>query len=314
VYVKLEIQIRRSPATDAAYTAAVDILAHDIQALNGFLRDFPRLVILTGAGVSADSGIPTYRDADGRWLHSEPIRHNDFISRAQTRRRYWARSWHGWPAVRDAVPNAAHKALAALENAGHIELLITQNVDRLHQRAGSRRVVDLHGRLDRVRCLDCDQPQHREKVQALLARDNHWQRVDAGNARPDGDRDIDEGQAAGVALPRCEACAGDLKPDVVFFGANIPAERLQTCSAALERADGLLAVGTSLQVFSGFRLCRSVHRSGRPVAIINPGTTRADDLAVLKLRSPAGALLAAVVQALPTRAINHRPSALDNPS
>tara|TARA_R110000823_G_scaffold139607_6_gene269525 strand:+ start:5375 stop:6253 length:879 start_codon:yes stop_codon:yes gene_type:complete len=292
----------------------VETLQQDIHALTGFWRAHPRLVVLTGAGISADSGIPTYRDVAGRWLHSEPIRHQDFIASAHARRRYWARSWHGWPAVRDARPNAAHSALAALENSGHVELLVTQNVDRLHQRAGSRRVVDLHGRLDRVRCLACNHTQHRDRVQQLLARENRWEAVSAGGARPDGDREISEELAASVVLPRCPACAGDLGPDVVFFGGNIPADRLQRCADALARADGLLAVGSSLQVFSGFRLCRNMHRAGRPVAIINPGLTRADDLAALKLRSPAGALLAGVEQALTEAAISPRPCAGDSPS
>ena len=281
-----------------AYTAHMNSLQRDIRTLVAFLHDCPRLVVLTGAGISADSGIPTYRDSDGRWLHSVPIRHHEFIASAATRRRYWARSWHGWPVIRDARPNMAHRALATLERAGYIELLVTQNVDRLHQRAGSRAVVDLHGRLDTVRCLACGHCVHRDSVQAQLAAGNQWTAGNGGSVRPDGDHDISDDNLTDVVLPRCDACAGDLKPDVVFFGGNIPAERLQACATALERADGLLAVGSSRQVISGFRLCRSMHRAGKPVLIINPGITRADDLACAHLRSPAAALLSGAADAL----------------
>ncbi|MEZ5568700.1 MAG: Sir2 family NAD-dependent protein deacetylase [Halioglobus sp.] len=200
--------------------------------------------------------------------------------------------------MRDARPNAAHRALATLERAGHVERLVTQNVDRLHQRAGSRAVIDLHGRLDTVRCLACDHCVHRDSVQAQLAAQNCWVEESGGSARPDGDHDISDDKLADVALPLCEACGGDLKPDVVFFGGNIPARRLEACTTALERAHGLLAVGSSLQVFSGFRLCRSMHRAGKPVLIVNPGVTRADDLASAHLRSPAAALLDGAAAAL----------------
>lgn len=260
----------------ATSTAAANRLAE-------FTQRHPRLVILTGAGVSAASGIPTYRDAQGRWQYSAPIQHWEFLSDESTRRRYWARSLAGWPAVRDALPNAAHRALARLEDSGGVELLITQNVDRLHQRAGSRRVLDLHGRLDRVRCLDCGELMARETLQHWLERHNGPARSGAGSARPDGDSQPAEIDLNGFQVPACVCCGGTLIPDVVFFGGSVPRARVDAGLAALARADALLAVGSSLQVYSGYRFCRSALAWDKPIAIVNPGKTRADDIAALKL-------------------------------
>ena len=254
--------------------------------------------MLTGAGISADSGIPPYRDDTGRWLHRAPILHRDFLDSEATRRRYWARSWHGWPVVRDALPNAAHRALAALEERQRLELLVTQNVDRLHQRAGSARVVDLHGRLDRVRCLSCERAVARDAIQERLLPGVTDTGATGTMPRPDGDMDIDTKLARQVQLPRCDHCAGDLMPDVVFFGGNIPRQRVETCNAAIARADALLVVGSSLKVFSGFRLCREAHRGGKPIAIVNRGATRADCLANLSLHCAAAPLLQQVTAAL----------------
>jgi NAD-dependent SIR2 family protein deacetylase len=276
----------------------MDTLQRDSEALADFLVTHPRLVVLTGAGISAASGIPTYRDESGTWLPRAPIQEQAFLRDARTRRRYWARSWYGWPLIRDALPNAAHHALARLEALGYIELLITHNVDGLHQRAGSACVVDLHGRVDRVRCLGCATLHERGSVQALLAAENNFPPAPAGGARPDGDREVPEEWLHQITLPQCSRCAGELMPDVVFFGGAVPANRVTTCNDALERADGLLAIGSSLVVFSGFRFCRHAHRLGRQLAIINPGVTRADALAHLRLRSQAGPLLAATLALL----------------
>ena len=266
-------------------------LQQDIGTLATFLVNYPRLVVLTGAGISAASGIPTYRDASGTWLHREPIQEQAFLTDEHTRRRYWARSWHGWPVIRDALPNAAHVALAQLEQQGQVELLITQNVDGLHQQAGSRKIIDLHGRVDRVRCLACATLYDRNSIQALLERDNQWSSPANITTRPDGDMDIPDELLQGLVLPQCQRCAGDLMPDVVFFGGSVPGPRVDTCMDALELADALLVIGSSLKVFSGFRFCRRAHQLGKPVAIINPGVTRADDLAQVRLQSLAGPLL-----------------------
>lgn len=272
-----------------------DIL-NDLQSLRHFMADNPRLTVLTGAGISLAGGIPTYRDESGTWRHSEPVKHREFLQEPARRQRYWARSMRGWPPVRDALPTRAHAALAALEQDSRLELLITQNVDRLHQRAGSRQVIDLHGRLDRVCCLDCGSRHCRNAVQQQLEQANG----DPGRAlapRPDGDADLPEELERQFVVPACPDCAGTLMPDVVFFGGTVPGERVQACMAALERSDALLVVGSSLQVFSGFRFCRRASELGKPIAIINPGTTRADALATLKLKSDCQQLLAGVSKA-----------------
>ena len=274
------------------------LLQSDLDRLLAFQAAAPRLLLLTGAGISAGSGIPTYRDAEGTWLRAAPITHQEFLRDPARRRRYWGRSAVGWPGVRDARPNAAHRALARLERAGAVAHLVTQNVDRLHQRAGSARVTDLHGRLDRVACLHCGRHDDREALQQRLLRDNPFLREGRGDARPDGDAELPDADIARLRVPACDSCGGVLMPDVVFFGGSIPAGRLTACREALAAADGLLVVGSSLQVYSGFRFCRDAAAAGKPIALLNPGRTRADDLAGLRLRSPAEDLLPALADAL----------------
>ncbi len=269
----------------------VTTLAHS-ESLAAFLRLYPNVVILTGAGVSAGSGIPTYRDSQGRWLYREPIQHRDFLKDEMTRKRYWSRSLVGWPHVRDAAPNEIHRILAELEADGRVELLITQNVDRLHQRAGSQKVIDLHGRLDRVRCLDCDNLEERETVQGWLLEHNDSEETTNQQLRPDGDSDVPDEHLQRFRLPPCPACSGVFMPDVVFFGGTVPAARVASCREAIDRADALLVVGSSLQVYSGYRFCRHAHDNGKPIAIINPGITRADAIADLRIKADAGETLA----------------------
>ena len=273
----------------------------NLALLTRFLEAHPRLVVLTGAGVSAASGIPTYRDAAGTWLRSSPIQHREFVSDEGQRKRYWARSISGWPVVRDARPNQAHDALSTLEKQGLIELLITQNVDRLHQRAGSRQVSDLHGRLDRVQCLDCASRYSRESIQRRLLQDNPHVMPGARTTLPDGDADVAPHVVESIMVPGCENCGGTLKPDVVFFGGSVAREKVEHCMSALERADALLVAGSSLQVWSGFRFCRRAGELGKPLAIINPGQTRADPLATLRVRAECGPLLHDVANALQSR-------------
>lgn len=253
------------------------------------------MVALTGAGVSAGSGIPTYRDDQGQWLRSEPILHQQFVREPASRQRYWARSMAGWPYVQRARPNAAHRALARLEQAGRLQLLVTQNVDRLHQRAGSRRVVDLHGRLDRVKCLGCRAALGRARYQQELLDLNpqmHRLVAQAGvAARPDGDAEFDRPGLDDFIVPGCRACGGVLMPDVVFFGGSVPRERVAQISQAIEQADALLVAGSSLMVWSGYRFCKLAHALGKPLIIINRGKTRADPLATLKLEGDCGELL-----------------------
>ena len=247
------------------------------EPLTDFIARARRLFVLTGAGCSTASGIPDYRDADGQWKRTPPVNFQAFMGEASTRQRYWARSLVGWPRFGHAVPNATHHALAALEASGRIEVLLTQNVDVLHQRAGSTRVIDLHGRLDTVRCMGCERRSERERLQQRLLHANPgWDALDAGIA-PDGDADLETDFSAFV-VPDCEHCGGLLKPDVVFFGENVPRDRVDTVHAHLQRADAVLVVGSSLMVYSGFRFVQAAAKAGLPVAALNRGRTRADDL------------------------------------
>ena len=261
----------------------VDAAATDAAAALGeWIAARGRVLVLTGAGVSTGSGIPDYRDAAGAWKRPPPVNYQAFVRSAAARSRYWARSYVGWPRFAGARPNAAHEALAHWERSdSRLSLLLTQNVDGLHQRAGSRAVLDLHGRLDVVRCLACPCRLSRDAVQAFLAQANPgWTQVDAP-AGPDGDADLDD--AGGFAVPPCPACGGLLKPDVVFFGEAVPRERLEQAAAALMASDGLLVVGSSLMVYSGYRFARMAREAGIPVAILTRGSTRADELATMKL-------------------------------
>jgi len=278
-------------------------------ALAAFLDRHPRLLVLTGAGCSAPSGIPDYRDADGAWKHTQPMTFADFTGSLKARRRYWAGSLRGWPRVRDAAANPAHLALARLEQAGRVVRIVTQNVDGLHQRAGSRRVVDLHGRLDRVECLSCGAVLHREDVQSLLLGWNrhHASSADAaagganpgpagvdGEVRPDGDSRV-EATPDDLVVPDCAECGGLLKPAVVFFGEAVPRSRVDEGFRALDQADALLIVGSSLMVYSGYRFVKAARERGRPVALVNLGRTRADAECSLKLERDCATLLAEAV-------------------
>jgi NAD-dependent SIR2 family protein deacetylase len=258
--------------------------------LDAFLARHRRLFVLTGAGCSTRSGIPDYRDADGSWKRGSPMTFQAFIGSEAARRRYWARSFAGWPRIAAARPNRAHAALARLEARGGTELLLTQNVDGLHQAAGSRRVIDLHGRLDQVRCLGCGAPLARAAMQAELDRLNPGWGA-AGAAAPDGDAEVEAAAIAGFAVPPCAACGGILKPDVVFFGENVPRERVEAAFAALDRADAMLVVGSSLAVYSGYRFAVAAAAAGKPVAAVNLGRTRADHLLALKVEAECGAAL-----------------------
>jgi NAD-dependent SIR2 family protein deacetylase len=247
-------------------------------ALAEFLDRHPRLFVLTGAGISTASGIPDYRDANGDWKRPQPVQYRDFIDRLATRRRYWARSLVGWPKFSRAEPNACHTRLAEWEADGRIAHLVTQNVDRLHQQAGSRRVTDLHGRLDSVICLDCHWQTGRDEVQAWLEQHNPGFVGRSAAAGPDGDAALADEAVGEFRVPACRACGGLLKPDVVFFGEAIPRPRVEATVAALQQADALLVIGSSLMVYSGFRYCRIAAENGLPIASINPGRTRADAL------------------------------------
>lgn len=269
--------------------------------MNPFIKNLTthqNLFVLTGAGISLPSGIPTYRDSNGKWTGSQPIQHADYLKDAAIRQRYWARSLVGWRNFGKAQPNAAHTALAQAEQLGRLSLLVTQNVDRLHQRAGSEQVVDLHGRLDQVVCLDCEALSDRAALQLRLEEANSDFDVQASQLRPDGDADVPDELIARVQVPTCEACGGVLKPDVVFFGDNVPRDRVALCQQTLAESDAMLVIGSSLQVYSGFRFCRQASMLGIPLFCINPGATRADELIDHKSDANAEDLLLEWVSAL----------------
>lgn len=236
------------------------------------------VVVLTGAGLSTSSGIPDYRDREGNWKQAKPIDHNDFLRSASARQRYWARSFFGWSAVGLASPGRGHHALAHLEGLDRIALIITQNVDGLHQKAGSRSVLELHGGLHRVICLACRQAYPRALVQEWLSEANPGIAAESVRAGPDGDAHVAESLHVAFCIADCPSCGGVLKPDVVFFGDSVPRDRVGACIDAIDAASGLLVVGSSLMVWSGFRFVAHAHGRGKPVMAINLGKTRADDL------------------------------------
>ena len=268
----------------------------DAEALRDFLSRHTRLFVLTGAGCSTDSGIPDYRDAEGAWKRAQPVQFRSFMDEPATRKRYWARSLVGWRRFGRARPNDAHRALAALEQQGRLGILVTQNVDRLHQAAGSTNVVDLHGRLDLVRCMGCERCTPREELQeTLLSLNPDWVDLDARVA-PDGDADLEGLDFASFEVPGCAACGGLLKPDVVFYGESVPRERVATAMQGVRDADAMLVVGTSLMVYSGYRFARAAAAAGIPLASVNLGRTRADDLIGLKVAQSCSAALAFLLE------------------
>ena len=249
----------------------------DLDQMRHVLGD-RRWLVLTGAGVSTDSGIPDYRGPDAPVR--TPMTYQEFVAGPDAQRRYWARAHLGWNRMREAQPNTTHHRLASLEAVGRLSGLITQNVDGLHRRAGSRDLVELHGRLDRVVCLDCGVRSGRSRVHRRLDELNpHWNH-DAPIA-PDGDTLFDD--TDGFVVAPCELCRGRLKPDVVFFGENVNKETVERCYRITDRAQALVVLGSSLQVMSGLRFVRRAHKNGIPVVIVNRGATRGDDLANVRV-------------------------------
>ncbi len=259
--------------------------------LNELLSDVGTVTVLTGAGVSTGSGIPDYRDRDGEWKNAPPMQYSEFAGSDAARRRYWARSYVGWQRFGTARPNPAHHALAKLEAAGKVDTVITQNVDRLHSRAGSENVIDLHGDLGKVRCIDCSDTSLRHTFQRELKAANPDWHAHVFRYRPDGDVELAEDSHANFTVPGCLRCGGRIKPDVVMFGESVPKDRVEDAMSAVDRTDALLVAGSSLMVFSGFRFARRAHETGKPIAIINRGKTRADDIATVKVDADCGDVL-----------------------
>lgn len=276
---------------------APPLTSNPSEKLLSFIQQHPKLTVLTGAGISTDSGIPDYRDARGEWKQKQPVQHQAFMSQLSVRQRYWGRSLPGWPIMRDAQPNFAHHALVDMERKGHVNLLITQNVDRLHQKAGSQQVTDLHGRSDEVVCMSCDYRVDRNAVQQQAAELNPEFASIRAKAAPDGDANL-EMNFTHFEVPDCPKCSGILKPDVVFFGDNVPKERVHHSLDTLKKSDGLLVIGSSLMVYSGFRFCRYAADWKLPIATLTLGRTRADPLTSLQINASIKETLESVIDAL----------------
>ncbi len=275
-----------------------------IERLRQLIAQSRRLVVLTGAGCSTESGIPDYRSPGGAWTRHKPILYGSFVRSAEVRRFYWARSFRGWPRFASARPNHAHRALAELESRGGVHQLITQNVDDLHQEAGSRAVVQLHGRNRVVVCLDCRAEISRADIQQRLGDINaewlasapwHVLRADEAEFAPDGDAALPASAVDGFNVPECESCGGVLKPAVVFFGESVPKEKVTYSMERVDEADVLLVAGSSLTVWSGFRFVKRASERGIPIAIVNIGPTRGDELAAIKVEGRVGEVLPEVV-------------------
>ena len=280
----------------------------DAAALVALLHAHPGTLVLTGAGMSTDSGIPDYRGPDGS-RRVNPMQHGEFVGSSEARQRYWARSYIGWQRFSHAEPNSAHHAVADLQRRGVLGPVITQNVDGLHQAAGTRQVTELHGSLDEVICLTCGDRSDRFLLQAQMAEANpRFERHAAGEApdgsrvssqiRPDGDIVLADEVVACFVVPRCLVCGADtLKPDVVFFGGSVPRGRVDACYTLTDAAPALLVLGSSLAVMSGLRFVRHAAKRGIPVMAVTRGPTRGDDLMTVRVDASLAPTLGAVVRA-----------------
>ena len=255
------------------------------------LTDRRLWLVLTGAGISAASGVPTYRDDQGIWQRKPPVTHQEFMTSHKARQRFWLRNMVGWKFISQAQPNSAHNSLAALERAEAVSGIITQNVDGLHQRAGSCDTIDLHGRVDTIVCMNCGAKIARSALQPWMEAHNPSPAAYSASAAPDGDADIDTLDYSSMQVPSCEICGGVLKPDAVFFGDTIPKLRLADCQRKLESAGGLVVIGSSLSTYSGYRFCLWASRANKPIVIINQGVTRGDPLATAKITDNCASVL-----------------------
>ena len=268
----------------------------------GSLADFAArhapLFVITGAGCSTESGIFDYRGRDGQWKRKPPVQYDQFARSEAARQRYWARSHVGWRRFCTARPNPAHFALARLERAGIAGIVLTQNVDGLHQAAGHERVIDLHGRLDAVVCTACGRLTPRAAVAEWLTANNSGFETPRHSLAPDGDADFEGVDLSGFRVPHCDRCGGIVKPDVVFFGENVPRARVAEAFDALAPCKGVLICGSSVMVQSSFRFCRRAEALGLPIAALNEGVTRADAMLALKVEARCGPTLSALAASL----------------
>lgn len=262
-------------------------LSYGIEQARALMRG-RRILALTGAGVSTDSGIPDYRGA-GR-VQRHPLTFDQFMGSPENQARYWARSFVGWNRVSNAEPNLAHLALAEAESDGRVFQIITQNVDGLHQKAGSKSVLELHGRLDRVLCAGCGDILSRNELDGRIRNLNpNLEQNPSVEFTPDGDAEVEV--AKDFRVPMCGICGSHYKPDVVFFGEQVPRDRVLLAESAVSLAEAILVAGSSLTVNSGMRLVKQAKLKDLPVVIVNLGETKADPIADAKLNGPAGAIL-----------------------
>ena len=259
------------------------------------LKNKRNIWVLTGSGISAPSGIPTYRDDKGQWKSANPIQHNEFIQHESYRQRYWARSMVGWKLTGKAQPNATHKAITKLQQHGRISQIVTQNVDGLHRVAGSKEVIDLHGRLGEIKCLQCEQITSRKEYQSRLVKVNTELDQTDFTILPDGDANVEDFDMSQISIPSCENCGGVLMPHVVFFGGIVPKYRVEKAYETLAKSDCLLAIGSSLNVFSGFRFPRWASQNGIPMYAVNQGEMRGQELFDLIVTEPCELVLPEII-------------------
>ena len=275
------------------------------------------VAILSGAGLSTESGIPDYRGPSGQARlarsagNGQPMTYQAFTGSAEARQRYWARSHLGWRHITGAAPNAGHRAVAALERAGLVVGIITQNVDGLHQAAGARNVTELHGSLHQVVCLSCWERSSREALDARLRAANpDWSAALGAEPAVNADGDVALEETGGFTVVDCLSCGGVLKPDVVFFGENVPKPRVEECFSLVSSSAAFVVLGSSLTVMSGLRYVRRASSLGIPVVIVNQGTTRGDELATARLDAPLGAALTALTRELGLAGEHHQDGSL----
>lgn len=250
----------------------------ELTQLINVLKNKHKIWILTGAGISLASGIPTYRDDKGQWKSANPIQHNEFIQYESYRQRYWARSMVGWKLSGRALPNAAHHAITAMQQTGKVSQIVTQNVDNLHTVAKANNVIDLHGRLTEIKCLQCDTIFKRSEFQPRLVKNNPLLDQYEAEIRPDGDANVEDFDMSSITIPACEKCGGVLMPNVVFFGGIVPKSRVEKAFNTLAESDCLLVIGSSLKVFSGFRFPKWADQNKLPLYAVNQGEMRGKEM------------------------------------
>lgn len=266
----------------------------DVEILREFINRHQKILILTGAGISTESGIPDYRSEEvGLYARSnhKPVQYQEFVKYPKVRQRYWARNFVGWPRFSGVQPNASHLSINHLEKAGKVTAIVTQNVDRLHQKAGSKYVIELHGSGYIVKCLNCPYEIDRNDLQEELMKNNPAMESSFTMIRPDGDVELSKEQVDQFRAPLCPKCEGPLKPDIVFFGDNVPKQRVEEVRNQVSSSDAVFVVGSTLTVYSSYRIILQAKEAKKEVALLNIGPTRADDIVNIKVSTKCGDIL-----------------------